>query len=831
MKRFKKKSRLKIVLFLITWFLLPLQNVYAIPEDLNGDGLVNKVDVTQWTECFEGNGTCDGADINGDGNNNFLDLQMIIAKFSSPFPGIVFLAPIDTDKLSVAWLPSIDDHTPAENMRYEVHISQQPDFEPTANTLYTITGELQTEIHGLTAGTTYYVLVIVIDENGKSTPDRVYRSAKTFTKPVILSNLTPLVIAEDNGLGIPTKNGSEYTYPKTPETIIPEIGSVIIGEDGESGYMKKVESVNTTSDSIIVRTGETSLSDVMEQGTIMSTITLFDVREATEIQVASRSGIQAIDVDGNRYSQISWEKELLVAEQVDYTVKEDNLLVKPEQQSGHYSIELLSSRETRSDFGVEASSELTLKYGITFEPEFITDVAWTFDGISPNIEKGMIVAKGTLSMDADANFTFKGAANYNRDFPIYKKTFRAVYTAGTVPVYQEITLNINGEITATASSKIEANAHANATATVELGVNFNPVTGSWEPIASKTLSKEFKAKLSVQGGVSAEVRLIPEVQVRFYRVLSGSVFIEPYLSGEITAEMIMHPELLADIAPFIAQPTKFDFSLGLEGYASAAFHIFTKKFPILNKTKILGPLEYALFNLPSIKKVSAEPDDISLDESSQVTLETEDGKNNPFDDTSVKWFVYPKTGQVQRGKVGTFTASEEGQYTVFGSGYGRLGKAGRQFKDTTIIVRPTPTPTPTPTPGSTPTPSSTPTVPGDPTSLSLSCGFGNPPFDDRPAIVSTLDLPTPNSFAVILRPTNITGDPFPGPNSLVLIIFFGGETESRGTFALPSNCVLGPPCSPCPTPGTCSVTYTITEINSSSPWPQQFLGQSVTCTF
>jgi hypothetical protein len=118
-----------------------------------------------------------------------------------------------------------------------------------------------------------------------------------------------------------------------------------------------------------------------------------------------------------------------------------------------------------------------------------------------------------------------------------------------------------------------------------------------------------------------------------------------------------------------------------------------------------------------------------------------------------------------------------------------------------------------------------------PTSLTLSCGFCDGAFQDRPAIIATLDLPTPSEgLSLKSTCTAVTGNPFPGPSpelSFVLINFYYDDTVGCSPFALPNTCSI---------PGTCSATYTITDAQSApwepfESWAQQFIDQSVTCSF
>jgi len=91
-----------------------------------------------------------------------------------------------------------------------------------------------------------------------------------------------------------------------------------------------------------------------------------------------------------------------------------------------------------------------------------------------------------------------------------------------------------------------------------------------------------------------------------------------------------------------------------------------------------------LFSLP---KLSASGGSGKVNESINLTATTTDGKNNPFKDGSIKWFVSPNKATVSGGKAGTFTSGEEGSYTVFFSGHSYLGDPlARQFVSAEVSV-------------------------------------------------------------------------------------------------------------------------------------------------
>ncbi len=77
-----------------------------------------------------------------------------------------------------------DNLTSSEEMMYAVHFSQEPDFNPDSTNFYTtVFNYPQTEITGLIADKTYYVLVIAIDQDGNRSLQRNYQSITIDSLP------------------------------------------------------------------------------------------------------------------------------------------------------------------------------------------------------------------------------------------------------------------------------------------------------------------------------------------------------------------------------------------------------------------------------------------------------------------------------------------------------------------------------------------------------------------------------------------------------------------------------------------------------------------------
>ncbi|RKZ77908.1 MAG: hypothetical protein DRR19_27235, partial [Candidatus Parabeggiatoa sp. nov. 1] len=618
------------------------------------------------------------------------------------FPGIVQIVSTDVDGASLAWLPASDNKTLADAIRYEVHLSDQPGFEPMVNTLHTsVTGVNQVELEELTTATSYSVLVVAVDADGNRSKERDYRTVTTFEQPVVVSSTTKFAVDKQLGLGeATTEDGTVFTYPSPTPNVQPEVASVLFVNVGRDVYLRKVDSVENTAAGLVVHTSEGALTEVLETGTIDTQLKLFDIND-----VASRSGTQA----GLRTSRslrdgigrhiISWQNDLLVAEQTDHVEDDNSNRVRNTRQKLEYEKEVSKSGQSdeTDQFLNESGEKETVKFGsksepglisdIKFEPQLKTKVAWEkFGGVPVGLKEARIVASGHLTAKLGVTYNFGAEVDVEKKFELFKRTFYSTYTVG-VPVYQVTTLSLNAVFTAKAEAKIDAEAIATAVTFLKIGITWNPVEEKWENIFEKGFTNSITADVKVHGEVVGEVRLIPNIEVEFYKSLAANLSIEPFIKATIAAETSAHENILEGWGYLKTQLTKFEVDLQVEVFISASLEIFSKEWFKLEKTNIWASSWDPLFSLP---KLGLEGASGKVGEAITLTATVEDGVRNPFNDSSIDWDVDPDKATVSGGRTGTFESDEEGTYTVFFSGCGNILPCdfAKQFAFAEVTVEP-----------------------------------------------------------------------------------------------------------------------------------------------
>lgn len=620
------------------------------------------------------------------------------------FDGIIFSTANNVDQVTIAWLDAIDDKTPISEIKYNIYVSDIADFTPSSSTFsHTVIGAKKTTISGLAAGKTYYIRVIAIDSDGLMSSGDKYATVTTLLNPVILSKTTSLYIAENNNLASPTIVGSEYRFPYTGTEEPPAEDSIIVGADSDGGYLRKVVKSAIDGDKIIVQTTDGSLTDVVHQGSIKTSLTLFDnsTASATTINPLAKalksSAINSNISSNNISNKIEWQDNLLKFEEIINPNQVKDLVIERNALSGQYLINTTTSdlksnaqeKQAKSVSTGSISESLSFDVDAIYIPILVTDLDWKLDTSGIHILKGDIKASGVFNLDITANYNFTANGSFTKDvvFDIFKKKWTSLYFVGEVPVYQEITYTLGAHINAKALSAIKGRAFANSFQSITFGVHYNPATKEWEPISNQSHHDALTANLNVMGEIDSEIRLIPNVEVKFYKIVAANLSVEPAIISNIQEEIVVNADFLNGyFPPGIAQLTAFDVWFKEQCFVGANLQIISKEFPLLSKTQVCD-LPYQIFSLPVLELTSSNKDSEYL-----LTAKIIDTENNLFNDASIQWIIYPKDAGtlIPSGRTATFipsTTTSSDIATIFFSGFGsKLGEFGRQFVQAKVPI-------------------------------------------------------------------------------------------------------------------------------------------------
>lgn len=380
---------------------------------------------------------------------------------------------------------------------------------------------------------------------------------------------------------------------------------------------------------------------------------------------------------------------MLSAEQTNYAYDEEDFIVIPQGKTS--IIKLFNPNAVDQRFNADVNAD--------FEPKLTTTAKWGGTYFK-SLDYAKVAAKGTLTLSAIAQYNFAAEGSLEKTFQVWKKRTWTSYSPGPVPVYQEITLSMDAKVSASASAKIKAMAKAVHTEIVEVGATYDGST--WTTYITHKNSDTLTASLDIMGKANAEIRLIPKIEVRFYKVATGSLTVEPFVQSSLTAEKTTDNKDFLNAHPTrLVQLTSFDASLGLEANVAANLGALGHTWEILPSTCVLGTgsciykfNEYEIFSIPKLELSKTASTGTTAD----INLKVTDGIRNPFADPSIEWEVFPSDATLHSGTCTdygtgitnctaklTFAKEEEKFYTVFASGYGKLGEVGRQFKELTLF--------------------------------------------------------------------------------------------------------------------------------------------------
>ncbi|MDH3329267.1 MAG: DUF1566 domain-containing protein [Desulfobulbaceae bacterium] len=615
-------------------------------------------------------------------------------------PSLVLMTATDTDRILMAWIPGSDGRTAENKIHYDIHLSTLEDFSPSSSTLVkTVTGISQVEIINLQRNTLYYGKIVAHYLSGNSSPSNTLQS-RTYENDIQLDSSTTVEIAEELGLGThSTLDGTTYTYT-TGNGTPPQVGSKLFSED-ESGAttLRTVDSISSDVSTITVQTSDASLTEIIDTGSVSSSFLLFDMEE-TAASITPQSAIfkqaqSSMLADGSRYSSIEWKDKLLSAQQIVYAHHEEGLEVVPMASTSNVKM-------YPQDIGISIGEPFfSAEIGLEFTPNVITETQWG-GSIIKHLDYAKFGATGTLDLFANASFDFSQAGTVNKTFPIWEKKWKSKYPidATGLFVYQEIILTLEAKLSASAGAAINAKANAEYVKTLEVGVEYKD--GQWKPYvenpdAEKNASVDFVIANEV--GAEGKIQLIPKLEIRFYKVVGGSVSVEPYIRQSLTVEKTTdNPDFLNAHPDRRFQLKSFDVNLGMECNMAITLSIFNLSWDAFSQC-VLGttPSCWMHFNeleLLSFPELNLYAPVANYYTTASLNLMATNGTLNSFNEASLEWEVFPSgnvTSDTSSCTVNgstancpaTFNFSAQAQYHIFasGSGYGILAELTRQYEE------------------------------------------------------------------------------------------------------------------------------------------------------
>ncbi len=589
------------------------------------------------------------------------------------FAGPALIAATGTTEISIGWLPAVDDSTPPGEMIYRVYLSEEEVGTKSAaksTVEHVVVGGDGIVLQGLQQEWAYFIEVIAEDADGMQSavpsfgliddpPSPGGREVITLSVDPELRSSVLLQRTEELHLGEAVATETTLTFQFGENSDPPAIGAVLIGSlAGGGGFVREVMDVVFGETEIVVETSPASVNTAAEAFQLRSSGYLFEVNEPQKAAVRMlKASRQPGQLRTPLVEMITDDREADTGE----------LVVRPVEGDGRFRVTNTKGFEFGGDFEVDIDFD--------FKPEFTTDLEMNAGGI----KTAKVVATGTLSMEALARYTFGASASWTPEpVEVFSHSWKAIYSIGSVPVYQKITLSLELQVTASAIAAIEATASAGASTMIQVGASYNESDG-WTPIAGFGFDRWAEADIGFVGGAEAELRLIPKVAVEFYETIAGSITIEPSISGQLAAEdTLVEPCFPIELT---------DFSVDLEAEANVAIDLtWFDDFELFGAT-VWQSDKWVLFSLPTIELGAVGAGPVT------ITADVTNGVLNEFDLGSVDWRLEPATATLTPRVGDPLTAqlqcSEEGDtYTVTFSGHGILGPLSRSCEQIVVDCAP-----------------------------------------------------------------------------------------------------------------------------------------------
>ncbi len=334
------------------------------------------------------------------------------------------------------------------------------------------------------------------------------------------------------------------------------------------------------------------------------------------------------------------------------------------------SVDVMEEKaEAGQNLQVSATADFDMGMDVLFDFEPKLQTKLMLEG--KKITEAEVIADVDLSLMVYAQFQAAAEAKANKDFKLFKRTFVQVSHAGLVPIYQRITLSLDAKASAEVSGQVTAAAVAKAYSNIKFGVRLcttgtdpyskeDPETGKlapceigkYYPVSSSEFDKEITVSIDGSVEATAEIRLIPTLEVSFYEVATGTLSMQPWLDMNFGAQASAQLPLLTglDDDVYQYQLTTLNSNLGLDLYTGINLDFLFVEFnPIEYGKKWTG--KYTIYSLPQLE-IEYLTNRTEVEERNGVTgrlftvkgVVNDSGKNNEFNDESAGFDVVPRDG-------------------------------------------------------------------------------------------------------------------------------------------------------------------------------------------
>jgi hypothetical protein len=207
------------------------------------------------------------------------------------------------DRIDVEWLTTNDNDTDPTALRYVLHASPTPAFQPAVGTAKAqVTGAVAGTLTGLTPATLYYVKVAALDTRGNSSWSNELTVLTAAAAPVATGQ-TRLVLDAGNATNlVATPTSVSYRLPGGASP--PAVGTLITTAIGE-GFLRRVTRLTRNGDQVTLGTAAADLSDTFQDAQLATGVKLIDLPSQQALAGALAKGTLAATQAGDLRS-LQW---------------------------------------------------------------------------------------------------------------------------------------------------------------------------------------------------------------------------------------------------------------------------------------------------------------------------------------------------------------------------------------------------------------------------------------------------------------------------------------------------------------------------------------------
>lgn len=212
-------------------------------------------------------------------------------------PSIVETSSSSVGAVSVSWIPSTDDTTPAASIRYQVHAALAPGFVASVDTLkFDGVGVAAATVStGLTPGARYYFRVVATDQANATANSAEMSVFVADTTATLVPGVRTISLAPEQVAAV-TADTVQLRAGTTP----PSVGQFIASAEG-SGFLRAVTGVNGTT----LQTRPAALNEVISDVRFGSSVALPAFSTGTSTQILGSAGTLTAATSA-RGSELHW---------------------------------------------------------------------------------------------------------------------------------------------------------------------------------------------------------------------------------------------------------------------------------------------------------------------------------------------------------------------------------------------------------------------------------------------------------------------------------------------------------------------------------------------